>query len=140
MKDDTGRIDDASQRVALVLVDFLGNCDMESSEAEVQAGERVFSLGYLPLDAKKHRSRSTNYSAVRFDLDDCGETGAEQEIIERGQQAVQTARTGIGGSVLAVVENRCRDRVPDSVSGRILTCQQDLYQSRAMTISIWPLR
>jgi len=63
----------------------------------------VFSLDYLLLDAKKDGSRSANHSAVRFGLNDGGETGAEQEIIERGQQAVQTAQAGIGGGVLAVL-------------------------------------
>ena len=91
MKDDARRIDDAPQRVALVLVDLSGNREMESSEAVVQAGERVFSLGYFSLDAIEHGSRGTNHSAVRFGLNDCGEAGIEQEIIERGQQAVQTA-------------------------------------------------
>jgi hypothetical protein len=43
------------------------------------------------LDAIEHGSRGTNHSAVRFGLNDCGEAGIEQEIIERGQQAVQTA-------------------------------------------------
>jgi len=40
---------------------------------------------------------------VRFDLNDCGETGTEQEIIERGQQSVQTVQAGIGGGVLAAL-------------------------------------
>jgi hypothetical protein len=64
---------------------------MESSEAMIQAGERVFSLGYFPLDATEHGSRGANHSAVRFGLNDWGEAGIEQEIIERGQQAVQTS-------------------------------------------------
>src|SRR5271170_5912675 len=108
MKDDPGRIDDASQRVALVPVDLRGNCKMESSEAVVQAGEGVFSLGYLLPDAKKLGSRSTNHRAVRFGLNDGGETRTEQEIIERGQQAVQTAQAGIGGGVLAVLHGQVK--------------------------------
>ena len=89
MKDDAGRIDDAPQRVALVLVDLFGNCAMEPSEAVVQAGERVLSLGYLLLDTKKHGAGGTNHDGVRFGLNDGAETGIEQEIIERRQQAVQ---------------------------------------------------
>jgi hypothetical protein len=103
MKDDAGRIDDAPQRVALVLVDLSGNCEMESGKALVQAGERVFSLGYLLPDAKKHGARGTNHSVVRFSLNDRGETGIEQEIIERGQQAVQAAYVGIVGRILAAL-------------------------------------
>src|ERR1700684_3040548 len=101
MKDDAGRIDDAPQRVALVLVDLTGNCEMESGKALVQAGERVFSLGYLLPDAKKHGARGTNHGIVRFNLYDRGETGSEQEIIDRGQQGVQAAYVGIAGRVLA---------------------------------------
>jgi hypothetical protein len=74
---------------------------MESGKALVQAGERVFSLGDLLLDAEKHGARGTNHSIVRFNLNDRGETGIEQEIIERGQQAVQAAYIGIAGRVLA---------------------------------------
>src|SRR5271156_3852187 len=103
MQDDAGRIDDAPQRVALVLVDLSGNWEMESGKALVQAGERVFSLGYLLLDAEKHGPRGTNHSIVRFSLNDCGETGIEQEIIERGQQAVQAAHVEIVGRVLAAL-------------------------------------
>jgi len=103
MKDDTRGIDDASQRVALVLLDLSGNREREFSKAVVQAGERVFSLGYLLPDANKHGSRGTNHSAVRFDLNDCGETGTEQEIVERGQKSVQTVQAGIGGGVLAAL-------------------------------------
>jgi hypothetical protein len=91
MKDDAGRIDDASQRVALALVDLSGNCEMEPSDAVIQAGVRVLPVGYLLLDAKKHGSRGTDHSAVRFDLNDRGEARIEQEIVERGQQAVQAA-------------------------------------------------
>jgi hypothetical protein len=105
MKEDTGRIDDASQRVALTLVEFSGNCEREPSEALVQAGEGVFSLGYLLPDAKKYGSRSTNHSVVGFDLNHCGKTGTEQEIVERGQQAVQTAQARIGGGVLAALHD-----------------------------------
>src|ERR1700722_6634059 len=103
MKDDAGRIDDAPQRVALVLVDLFGNCAMEPSEAVVEAGNRVFSLLYLLLDTKKHGAGETNHGGVRFGSNDGAETGIEQEIIERGQQAVQAVQVGIAGRVLAVL-------------------------------------
>ena len=91
MKDDAGRVDDAPQREALVPFDLSGNREVEFSEAVVQAGERVLSLGYFPFNATEHGPGGTNYSAVGFGLNDCGEAEIEQEIIERGQQAVQTA-------------------------------------------------
>ena len=51
MQNDARRIDDAPQRVALILVDLFRNGEMESGKAVVQAGKRVLSPGYLLLDA-----------------------------------------------------------------------------------------
>ena len=91
MQNDARRIDDAPQRVALILVDLFRNGEMESGKAVVQAGQRVLSPGYLLLNAKQHGARGTNHRGARFGLNDDIETGIEQEIIKRGQQAVQAA-------------------------------------------------
>jgi hypothetical protein len=101
MQNDARRIDDAPQRVAPILVDLFRNGEMESGEAVVQAGQRVLSLGYLLLDAKQHGAGGTNHRGARFGLNDHVETGIEQEIVKRGQQAVQAAYVGIAGFVLA---------------------------------------
>lgn len=102
MKDDAGSIDDAAQGVALFLVDFIGDGEMEFAEPVFQAVVRVLSFGNLLPDAEEHGSCGTDHGAVGFNSKDRGEVGAEQEIVERGQQTVKAACFGIGGGVLAV--------------------------------------
>ena len=103
MKDDAGRVDDAPQRVALTPVDLFRDREVKSSEAMVQAGVRVLSLAYFPFDATEHGSCGANHGAVRFGLNDSGEAGIEQEIVERRQHAVQTAQFGIAHAVLSAL-------------------------------------
>jgi hypothetical protein len=124
MKYDSGRINDASQRIAFVPIDLMDNFEMEFRKFIRQAGMRVPSLGYLQFDAKKDRSRGTDHSAVRLNLKDCGEVGIEQEIIERGQQAVQAAYFEIAGCVLAAFHR------PDPVSGSVLPSIICSYRKR----------
>jgi hypothetical protein len=58
---------------------------------------RVPTFSNLLPDAKKDGPRGTDDSPVRLNLKDRGEARIEQEIIERGQKAVQAAHLGIAG-------------------------------------------
>src|SRR5271170_666193 len=96
------RIDDASQRVATVSAYLHGNVKMYLCEFVFQTRRRVASFSYFLLHAKEHGSSRTNHGVVRFGLKNCRKIRAEQEVVERGQQAIQAAYVRVAGGALAV--------------------------------------
>ena len=91
MKDHAGRIDHPSQRVALVLLNLSATARGEFAESLVQARGIMSSFADFLPDAKQHGSHGANHAVARFNLNHRGETGIEQKIVERGQQAIQAA-------------------------------------------------
>src|SRR5271170_7158351 len=109
MKDDTGGIDNAAQRVATIPGDIAGNFNRKLSYSAVEARLRVLSFANLLSDAKKNATRRTNYCVAGCRLKYRGEFGGEQQIIDRGQQTVQAAHVVTSCHVLAAFHSPMND-------------------------------